>query len=141
MLVPLVSDDDLDHPNALEPCPAGLPKTKATELEIVRWVARSIDDLDVRPEDCPDPFAWTLLRQCRDDSGFAIGFIEKLWSKLIPSRSQLETGGSKDLDGKVTVDLLERIQAFRDAATGGAKVVEEPEIPDAFGTFDPEEGK
>ena len=134
-----MSDDHGEHP--LPSCPPGLAGRTASELEIVRWVARSIDDIGVSPLDCPDPFAWTLLRTCRSDPRERAAFIEKLWSKLIPSRSQLETGGSKDLDGKVTVDLLERIQAFRDAATGGAKVVEEPEIPDAFDTFDPEEGK
>ena len=128
-------------PEPLEQCPRGLPNTKATELEIVRWVARAIDDPHVKPSQCPDPFAWTLLRQCRGDPSFCSSFIEKLWSKLIPSRSQLDQGDTKAVDGQVTMDLIDRITAMRDKATGRqeASEPEAPKVPNAFAEYNPED--
>ena len=127
----------------LEMAPPGLAGSKATELEIVRWVARSIDDRDVKPANCPDPFAWTLLRLCRADAEFSVSFIEKLWSKLIPSRSQLETGSLKDLDGKVTIELIEKIQAMRGDAIGDEEQEPEPapKVPSYFDEFNPGESE
>ena len=31
----------------------------------IRWVARHVDQPNPDPNDWPDAFAWTLLRQCR----------------------------------------------------------------------------
>lgn len=120
----------------LEAAPEGLDQT-ASEPEIVRWVARNIDNPNPRPMDCPDPFAWTLLRQCRDDAGFCKSFIEKLWAKMIPSRAQLDTDKATDLDGGPTLDLIDRIQAMRAEAEAKSpvQITRQPEqkpVPDAF---------
>ena len=124
----------------LELAPASLADATATELEVVRWVADNIDNRSVRAADCPSRFAWTLLRQCRDDPEITKWFVEKLWSKLIPSRTQLETTAPKDLDGKVQIELIERIQAMSDKAK--KKTEKKPEKkappPSAFDALDEE---
>ena len=91
--------------------PEELAGRSASEAETVRWVARNIDNADVGVADCPDPFAWTLLRQCRDNPGFQAFFIEKLWSKLLPNRAQLESEADEsELDGQALLDFIGRIE-------------------------------
>lgn len=114
--------------------PEGIGK-KASEVEIVRWVAENIDYADPNPEECPHPFAWTLLRSCRGDVDFLIFFIKDIWTKLLPSRSQLEQGKSKEIDGKVTIKMIERIQELSDKAREKVSGKKE-EIPDAFEKYD-----
>ena len=124
----------------LQRAPASLAGRVASELETVRWVASQIDVAKPNPEECPAPFAWTLLCQCREDSEFTKWFVEKLWSKLIPSRTQLETTAPKDLDGKVQIELIERIQAMSNKAK--KKTEKKPEKkappPSAFDALDEE---
>lgn len=103
----------------LEFAPAVLAGKAAPEPEIVRWVARNIDAPDASSEACPDPFAWTLLRECRTNPEFRFFFIEKLWAKLLPSRAQQEDGSGKVNDGQPTLDLIERILAMRDGIHRG----------------------
>ena len=132
--------------------PAVLAGKTAPEPEIVRWVARNIDAPDASSENCPDPFAWTLLRECRENPQFRFFFIEKLWAKLLPSRAQQEDGPGKAADGQPTMDLIDRILALRDKAHRGdrATAARRPHTPkpagstpasansNAFNDFDPE---
>ncbi len=139
----------------LELAPAGLAGKTASEPDIVRWVARNIDNPAATAEDAPDPFAWTLLRQCRTDAGFQLFFVEKLWSKLIPSRAQLgdqDSGG--EIDGQPTIELIARIRAIGQGndrgegvgipagahSSGDAGSIPAPAtIPDEFEEFEDEE--
>jgi|GEM_PF-4029102 len=142
-------DHDSNSTMSLEVAPQALAGKTASEAEIVRWVARNIDNPNASPADCPDPFAWTLLRQCRDQDnpGFVSFFTEKLWAKLLPSRAQLEEqGGTNAIDGKITLDLIERIREVSSECgegvgvpaeshdLGAAGLIHAPAtIPDAFG--------
>jgi hypothetical protein len=96
-----------------------LPKLRAAPKEIVgrvtdeatmvRWVAANIDAFEPDPKTCPAPFAWTLLRQCRDNPEFLDKTFLPMWQKLIPPRSQLENSGPKVQDGQSVIDLMDRI--------------------------------
>lgn len=115
-------------------------KTKP-EPEVIRWVARAIDDPTVTAKDCPDPFAWTLLRMCREDPSFVVFFLEKLWAKLLPSRAQVDSGPGVELDGQPTIDLIDRILRMKEDAEGGRRfrpAKAPPPIPRgaALGAFD-----
>ncbi len=125
----------------LDTAPLGLGDRKASELVIIRWVARKIDDRDPDPNDCPDPFAWTLLRQCREIPGFVADCFLPLWAKLIPSRSQLDQQPSRALDGQAQLDLIDRIEQIRDEAIAGKRRQAEPqeEPVSAFEEFTQEE--
>ena len=142
-----------------QPAPPELAGRSATEPDIVRWVSRNIDNPEVKPDDCPDPFAWTLLRNCIGNPTFQAFFIEKLWAKLLPSRAQMEGAEAQvELDGQHIIDLIDRIQAIgQPEPTGqldcgeGASVpagphnpgfagaIPAPAITDAFATYNPEE--
>jgi len=139
----------------MELAPADLAGKTASEPEIVRWVARNIDNPVPSPDTCPDPFAWTLLRECRSNPAFLNFFIEKLWSKLIPSRSQLEAqDDGRVVDGQPVLDMIARIRTIsvncgsgegagipteaHDLGRAGSIPAPAP-IPDEFCDFESEE--
>lgn len=93
---------------ALALAPPELAGRTADEPAIVRWVARNVDG-EADPATCPDPFAWTLLRECRETPGFVADHFLPLWAKLIPPRSQLEQAGPKVQDGQPVIELIDRI--------------------------------
>ena len=97
---------------ALPPTPAEVAGRSASEAEVVRWVARHIDDDQVSPDDCPDPCAWTLLRQCRQTPGFVSFFFQQVWTKLLPSRAQIESDSGVTLDGSAVSALINRIESL-----------------------------
>jgi len=101
-------------PGVLEVAPLEVAGKTANEPEIVRWVARNIDNQKVDAKDCPDPFAWTLLKQCRQSPAFLTFFIQNVWSKLIPNRAQIEDDSKEEIDGAVTIALIDRIRKLRD---------------------------
>ena len=95
--------------------PDALAGKTAMEPEVARWVARNIDNPSADPADCPDPFAWTLLRYCRDDPAFAMMFIKDIWTKLLVAQArQGDDGGDEKMDGTPTVELIRRIRLLRD---------------------------
>ena len=105
------------HDSGLEIAPDELLGKSGSEPEIIRWVSRNIDCPNPDPSDCPDPFAWTLLRQCRESGRFMGFFVEKLWAKLLPSRaSQENADGDGKLDGSVTLDVIARVLAASEKA-------------------------
>lgn len=118
---------------------------KAPEPEVVRWVSRNISNPRPDPEECPDPFAWTLLDQCRQSPSFTGFFIEKLWAKLLPSRSQIDASKVKgSLDGKPTLELIARIRELSEeamvgdvAGVAGGGEDEELEAHERFEAWDP----
>jgi len=116
----------------LKVAPHGLRGRSSCEPDIVRWVARHIDHPNPDPCDCPDPFAWTLLRECRSNPAFVAFFIEKLWSKLIPSRSQLDTGvKSNKIDGHRVLEIISRIEKISEDCKPKVE-----DVPDAFSSWD-----
>jgi hypothetical protein len=104
--------------DALPLAPAALAGRTACEPEIARWVARNIDNPSPDPAECPDPFAWTLLRMCRDNPAFALMFVKDIWTKLLVSQARQDDGGKGEgeMDGTPTLKLIERIREMRDKA-------------------------
>ena len=100
----------------LEMAPEELAGRMCAEPETVRWVARMIDNPLADPSDCPDPFAWTLLRQCRANAIFLTFFIEKLWAKLLKPQQETADDDGR-VDGQVTIDMIGRIQEIARKAT------------------------
>lgn len=116
--------------------PASIAGREADELTIVRWVARNIDVPSPDPSSCPDPFAWSLLRECRETPGFVSDHFLPLWAKLIPPRSQLaDTKPKGAVDGQAQLDLIGRILAHRRASEPEPEPVNKR--PSAFEAFDP----
>lgn len=100
---------------ALPLAPAALAGKAALEPEVARWVARNIDNPAADPAGCPDPFAWTLLRMCRENAGFALMFVKDIWTKLLVSQARQEDAPdlAGQIDGTPTLALIERIREMR----------------------------
>lgn len=126
-VVPKCVDSD-DRPgresggDSLPLAPAALAGKTALEPEVTRWVARNIDNPAADPSTCPDPFAWTLLRMCRENPAFAMMFVKDIWTKLLVSQAKLgdNGGGDGEMDGTPTLKLIGRIREMRDKAESGA---------------------
>ena len=106
--------------DTLPVAPDALAGRMAGEPEIARWVARNIDNPDARPADCPDPFAWTLLRMCRESPAFTLMFVKDIWIKLLISEAKRDDG---EMDGQHVLDLIERIRAISEEHKGHAGAV------------------
>lgn len=111
--------------DSLTVAPAVLAGKTATETEVARWVARNIDNPAASPKDCPDSFAWTLLRMCREDPAFALMFVKDIWTKLLASQARQgeEATGGK-IDGTPTLELIQRIRLVRDGGNSGVAQLE-----------------
>lgn len=126
----------------------------ASEPDVIRWVADNVDNPVATPADCPSPFAWTLLKQCRENPVFLCTFVEKIWTRLLPRTGTAEDDSGKDkIDGQPTIELLDKIAGIRDEANEGRGVDQmedhlihnqeaagsspAPAIPGAFEEYDP----
>lgn len=100
---------------ALPLAPVALAGKTAAEPEVARWVSRNIDNPSPDPKTCPDPFAWTLLRMCREDTSFAMMFIKDIWTKLLVAQArQGDDGAEEAMDGTPTLELISRIRVISD---------------------------
>jgi len=81
----------------------------ASPIENIRWVMRNLDLADVKPADCPDPEAWTMLNQCRLSPAARSAFIEKIYPKAIPRAKDDDGNAGGVLDGAVQVSTLNEI--------------------------------
>ena len=106
---------------ALPLAPAALAGKAASEPEVARWVARNIDNPAADPADCPDSFAWTLLRMCRESPAFALMFVKDIWTKLLVSQARQGDDADRagEMDGTPTLAMIERIREMRDRAEAG----------------------
>lgn len=82
----------------------------ATMAEIVEFVAGRVLVGNVKPEDCPDPRAYTYWWWCHNDQDFCKDFLKATAVKLMPSRVAPETvAGVGDFDGNVQVETIDAI--------------------------------
>lgn len=86
---------------------------RASEPEIIRWVARHMEVADVQPIDAPDPIAWGLLLHCRQYPTAKADFWKTTFPKLLPSRAQMEEAKPEDMDGQSQVDVIDQIKEIR----------------------------
>lgn len=79
--------------------------------KIVTWVARNMEVIDPDIAGCPDPMAWGLLAHCRRSATAAAEFWKFTFTKLIPARSQLDSGADAFVEdvGKAGVVIDELI--------------------------------
>ena len=122
---PPAQNKEPDHVHVdLEVAPPALAGKTAPEPEVVRWVVRNIDNPAASPSDCPDPFAWTLLRMCREEFSFAAMFVKDIWTKLLVQQAKLgDDDSGRPMDGTPTLEMIERIRAMRDRSNSGVTEV------------------
>lgn len=92
-------------------------KPDVGEVENITWVADHMRIVDVSPDDCPSLRAWNLLCECRESPKFRADFWKDHYGKTIPSKSTLDGNvRAPGMDGKLTSDLIDRIQKAHDDA-------------------------
>lgn len=102
---------------SLPAVPAGVWDGKeASEVECIRWVARNMDVLNVRAEDCPDPMAWSLLQRCRTNASFAEDFWKSMFTKIVPNKRDLGEGVEGEMDGEPQLETIEKVKQMAGAA-------------------------
>ena len=76
----------------------------------VEWVAANIRVGDVQAEDAPSSEAWSMLCWVKGSPQAESQFWGQIYTKLLPSRQQLEQDGKMQDDGRVVLSLISRIQ-------------------------------
>jgi hypothetical protein len=103
-------------------CLSAFEGREASEVEIIRWVVRNMDVKDVGVKDCPDPAAWTFLKECRASANFRQTFLAQVWAKILPARVSTNGDEGKNVvDGSDTISMIEKIQALRGGAVGSSQ--------------------
>ena len=83
--------------------------------ECIRWVARYMDVVDVKPADCPDSMAWSMLQECRNSPLFRFEFYKSILPRTI-EKGDIGDRGEGDEEVARQVEVIERLLAARDAA-------------------------
>jgi len=82
------------------------------EIEPIRdltWIYNHIAVMDVKPEDAPSPGAFAHLKFIQKNQVNQVDFFTKVYPRIIPSKSQIETLNKFNDDGRSDIDLLDRL--------------------------------
>jgi len=90
---------------------------QATEVEVIRWVARNMMVSNPSTEECPDATAWALLSHCRMSPLAVAEFWKTTYTKLLPSRAQMEVQkGDNETDGSKALEVIEDLLRISEEA-------------------------
>lgn len=83
----------------------------------IEWVAKRMElpDKDIDIEDAPSAEAWGLLMNYRSSLKDKSDFWEKMYAKLIPTKSQLDNRAPVDLDGSDIISACSTLAAIAEA--------------------------
>ncbi len=70
------------------------------------WVAANVAISDVKDKDAPSPEAWALLCWVQRNDSNEIEFWKNIYTKLLPSRTQIEAVDRFKDDGRVIIELI-----------------------------------
>ena len=76
----------------------------------VEWVAKMMMVEDPRAEDAPSMEAWSMLSWARRSNQNEAQFWGQIWSKMMPSKQQLEAAERISDDGSAVLELIERVR-------------------------------
>lgn len=94
-------------------------KPEITQVASIRWVAEHLYIQDVAAENCPSMATWSLYQYAKV-AGNVAAFFDKIWTKTLPSRADLERMEKFKDDGRKTLDLIEVLrQDAGDQVSGG----------------------
>lgn len=82
----------------------------ASTPECVGWVAKHMMVKDVRPEQAPSSEAWSMLCWARRNNQNEAQFWGQIYTKLLPSRSQLDAEQKYKDDGRKVLSVIERLK-------------------------------
>lgn len=82
----------------------------ASTPECVAWVAKHMMLKDVLPEQAPSSEAWSMLCWARRNNQNEAQFWGQIYTKLLPSRSQLDADQRFKDDGRRVLGLIEKMK-------------------------------
>lgn len=85
-------------------------KTKVSARTVVEWVFDHIDVEDVTPEMAPSPGAWSFLQRIRKYPDLLKEFYRSIWSKMLPTKSEIESSRKFEDDGREQINLIDRVE-------------------------------
>lgn len=83
------------------------------EMDPVRdltWIYNHVAVRDVEPCDAPSPGAYAHLKFIQQSADNMVDFFTKVYPRIIPSKSQIESLNKFNDDGRANFDILERLQ-------------------------------
>lgn len=91
----------------------------ADVIEVVQWVAKHLEVPEslLRMEDAPCAEAWGMLMVYRKPANKAV-FWDKIYSKLLPSRAQLDNRTTVTVDGGNIMAACEKILKIKSKVEG-----------------------
>jgi hypothetical protein len=87
----------------------------------VEWVAKMMMVEDPRAEDAPSMEAWSMLSWARRSNQNEAQFWGQIWSKMMPSKQQLEAAERISDDGAGVLELIERVREISGKVAGDAE--------------------
>lgn len=84
--------------------------TTCSDVDSIRWVIENLEKPNVNKQDCPSNTAWTLFKWALSNPVSKAEFINKSWSKLLPTGKQMDDMVRMQDDGTSTLELIARIQ-------------------------------
>jgi hypothetical protein len=90
----------------------------------VEWVAKMMMVEDPRAEDAPSMEAWSMLSWARRSNQNEAQFWGQIWSKMMPSKQQLEAAERLSDDGSQVFAVIERIRLASESSRSDGKELE-----------------
>lgn len=84
-------------------------KEDVSVVSAIQWVARNLEVRNPKPEDAPSAEAWGMLQSYGGSRTRKHEFWDKVFTKLIPSRAQLETTQEVTVDDAGMQSVLDRL--------------------------------
>jgi len=85
-------------------------ETGAGTPECVGWVAKKMMVKGVRPEQAPSSEAWSMLCWARRNNQNEAQFWGQIYTKLLPSKSQLDQEQRYKDDGRKVLSVIQKLQ-------------------------------
>ena len=83
----------------------------ASTPECVSWVAKHMMVKDVQPAQAPSSEAWSMLCWARRNNQNEAQFWGQIYTKLLPSKSQLDAEQRFKDDGRKVLSIIERLKS------------------------------
>lgn len=82
----------------------------ASTPECVSWVAKNMMIRNVSPTDAPSSEAWSMLCWAKRNNQNEAQFWGQIYTKLLPSRNQLDADERFKDDGRKVLGIIERLK-------------------------------
>ena len=100
--------DEQEAEKVTEALVEGLPE-RSKPTSMIQWVAANLRG-NVNMDTCPGRDAYALHYDCTHNAGFRLDFWKSLYTRVVPSRAQLDGDDLGDeLDGAATMEVLDKI--------------------------------